>query len=180
LQRLTEDILDVARIESQTLTLKKSQFNLKELILNVIADYKSQKGSKVKLVFASLSSNKNNDDILVYGDVGRINEVISNLVSNAVKFTEGRGNTVYITTEKIKKNNDHQKEVIIKVKDTGAGIDAEIMPRLFSKFATKSETGTGLGLFISKSIIEAHGGRIWAKNNTDGKGATFSFSLPTN
>jgi two-component system, OmpR family, sensor histidine kinase VicK len=58
------------------------------------------------------------------------------------------------------------------------GIDSEIIPRLFTKFATKSEHGIGLGLYISKSIIEAHGGRIWAKNNIDGKGATFIFSLP--
>jgi signal transduction histidine kinase len=66
----------------------------------------------------------------------------------------------------------------VSIKDTGIGIAPEIMPRLFTKFATKSERGTGLGLFISKSIIEAHGGRIWAENNKDGKGATFSFSLP--
>lgn len=66
------------------------------------------------------------------------------------------------------------------MKDTGYGIHSDIMPRLFAKFTTRSNTGTGLGLYISKNIIEAHGGRIWAENNSDGKGATFSFSLPIN
>jgi two-component system, OmpR family, sensor histidine kinase VicK len=69
---------------------------------------------------------------------------------------------------------------LINIKDTGCGIDPSILPKLFSKFVTKSEEGrgTGLGLYISKNIIEAHGGKIWAANNNHGKGATFSFSLP--
>ena len=79
-------------------------------------------------------------------------------------------------------------EALVTIKDTGIGIDPEIMPRLFEKFTSKSYQGTGLGLFISKSIVEAHGGRIWAENNKiikDGrgqveKGATFTFSLPLN
>ncbi len=100
----------------------------------------------------------------------RINQVISNLLSNAVKFTQQ--GTVYVSAE----NKDGQ--VVMSVKDTGPGIDSEIMPRLFSKFTSKSQTGTGLGLFISKSIIEAHGGRIWAENNKDKKGATVAFRLP--
>ena len=81
---------------------------------------------------------------------------------------------ISITTKKEQDN----KAITIRVKDNGKGIDPEIIPRLFTKFATKSETGTGLGLFISKSIVEAHGGRIWAENNKDGKGATFYFTLP--
>jgi signal transduction histidine kinase len=107
----------------------------------------------------------------VEADKSRINQVITNLLSNAVKFTE-RGN-ITITTQKTTDGL-----VIIIVKDEGSGIDPEIMPRLFTKFVTRSNTGTGLGLFISKSIIESHGGKIWAQNNLDGKGATFSFSLP--
>jgi signal transduction histidine kinase len=76
-------------------------------------------------------------------------------------------------------SNDNDKKVLVSIKDDGTGIDLEILPRLFTKFATKSETGgTGLGLFISKSIVESHGGTIWAENNADGKGATFYFSLP--
>jgi signal transduction histidine kinase len=97
-------------------------------------------------------------------------QVLSNLLGNALKFTrEGR---IAITAEKV------DNEVVVKVKDTGSGIGHEIFPKLFEKFASKSEKGTGLGLFISKNIIEAHGGRIWAENNPDGIGATFAFSLP--
>jgi signal transduction histidine kinase len=100
--------------------------------------------------------------------------VISNLLGNAIKFT--KEGTISIITEI--EENGHSKEVIVSIKDTGEGIDPEIYPRLFTKFATKSITGTCLGLFISKNIIEAHGGKIWAENNSDGKGATFAFSLP--
>ena len=102
--------------------------------------------------------------------------MISNLVGNAIKFT--KEGTISIITEI--EENGHSKELIVSVKDTGEGIDPEVLPKLFSKFVGKSYQGTGLGLFISKSIIEALGGRIWAENNTDGKGATFSFTLPLN
>jgi signal transduction histidine kinase len=103
--------------------------------------------------------------------------VISNLLNNAIKFT--KEGTISIITEK-KEENGHSKEVIVSIKDTGEGIDPEVLPKLFSKFVAKSYQGTGLGLFISKSIVEAHGGRIWAENNADAKGATFSFTLPLN
>jgi signal transduction histidine kinase len=72
----------------------------------------------------------------------------------------------------------NDEEVIISIKDNGPGIHPEILPRLFTKFASKSDIGTGLGLYISKNIVEAHGGRIWAQNNPDGKGAIFTFTLP--
>jgi signal transduction histidine kinase len=111
-------------------------------------------------------------DIIVEGDKARVSQVVSNLLANATKFTK-EGN-ISIISEKDDGN------VIIRVKDTGTGVDSNIFPRLFTKFATKSDTGTGLGLFISKSIVEAHGGKIWAENNSDGKGATFSFILPIN
>ena len=126
-------------------------------------------------------------DISLYADKGRISQVISNLVDNAIKFTKNGGNIIInITIDKdgqgqytpVIPNNNNQW-VIVSIKDTGTGIDSEILPRLFTKFATKSQTrGTGLGLFICKGIVEAHGGKIWAENNTDGKGATFSFTLP--
>jgi signal transduction histidine kinase len=128
-------------------------------------------------------NNQSLQDISVYADRGRISQVVSNLLDNAVKFTKAEGNIITIMIKKEGEegqgqNNNNQQHVIVSIKDTGTGIDSEILPRLFTKFATKSETGTGLGLFISKSIIEVHGGRIWVENNTIGNGATFTFSLP--
>ena len=183
LQRLSQDILDVARIESHTLTLKKEIFNLNDIISNGISDIMNQvivkenKESSIKLEFTNSVKWKVDEDEevnalpIVEADKDRISQVISNLLANAVKFTnEG---VIRIAAEK---NNG---EILVSIKDTGTGVDPEILPRLFTKFVTKPETGgTGLGLFISKSIVEAHGGRIWAENNTDGKGATFYFSLP--
>ena len=171
LQRLTEDILDVTKIESRTLELHKERFNLKDILSNLIQDYRSQIEKKdnneqnLKILYEP-----GNDNVSINADKVRITQVISNLINNSVKFTKlGK---ISITS---KKNYSH---VIVSVKDTGIGIDPEIMPKLFSKFATKSFSGTGLGLFISKAIVEAHDGKIWAENNSDGKGATFSFSLP--
>ena len=167
LQRLTEDILDVTRIESNSLTLNKQQFNLKDIITNTINDIivkKDFKSKNIKLLYES-------KDIFVEADRSRLTQVISNLLSNSVKFTI-KG-TIKVTT-KIK--DDHN--VILRIKDTGSGINSEILPRLFSKFATKSDIGTGLGLFIAKNIVEAHGGKISAENNSEGKGATFAIVLP--
>jgi two-component system sensor histidine kinase VicK len=172
LKRLADDILDVTKIESQSLQLKKERFNITQMILNALADYrrrndtnKEEEKEKIKVVVAF------KEDIFVEADRDRLNQVICNLLSNAFKFTEEEG-IVSITAEK--KDN----QILISVKDSGAGIDPEILPILFSKFASKSFSGTGLGLFISRNIIEAHGGKIWAENNLDGKGARFSFSLP--
>ena len=173
LKRLTEDILDVTKIESQSLDLKKEQFNLSDVITNAMNDImrsidflrKSQRNA-IKLLYHQPQ------DIFIQADKGRITQVILNLLSNAVKSTEE--GTISVSLEK-KEDNDH---VVISVKDTGAGIDPGILPRLFTKFATKSFAGTGLGLYISKSIVEAYGGKIGAENNSDGRGATFAFSLP--
>ena len=183
LQQLTEDILDVTKIESNSLLLNKEQFDLSEVIANavndIIANSVSSSGNKKEntRIFYEPLKNKN---IIVPADKARISQVISNLLNNAVKFTAEEGGIISIILEKKKDEDDHhcQDEIVIKIKDTGIGIATEILPRLFAKFATKSEKGTGLGLFISKSIVEAHGGRIWAQNNSDGKGATFCFSLP--
>ena len=72
-----------------------------------------------------------------------------------------------------------QKEAIVSIKDTGQGIESDMLPKLFTKFTSKSFSGTGLGLYICKSIVESHGGKIWATNNTDRKGgATFTFTVP--
>ena len=170
LQRLTEDILDVTKIESQSLQLNKEQFNLREMMLNAIADSNNQlkKDSNIKLELVS------KEDVFVEADKARLNQVIANLLSNAIKFTQEEGGSITIRTEIM------NSRILVSIKDTGTGIDPEILPRLFTKFVTKPETGgTGLGLFISKSIVEAHGGSIWAENNKDGKGASFTFSLPT-
>jgi two-component system, OmpR family, sensor histidine kinase VicK len=186
LQRLAEDILDVTKIESKTLNLHKEKFNLSDLISTIIGDHrnnidKNDEGKdKVRLLYTN-----EKEPFLVKADYARIIQSISNILNNAIKFTqeekelgeEGAGD-IYITIEKKKKDNEQQ--VIVMIRDTGKGIDSDILPRLFTKFATKSTKGTGLGLFISKSIIEAHGGTIWAENNKDGKGATFAFDLPCN
>jgi signal transduction histidine kinase len=168
LQRLTENILDVTKIECQSLKLDKERFNLNEIILNIIKDVKSQipNPDKLKILYSELL-----EPIYIEGDKLRLYQVIANLLRNAIKFTK-EGN---ISINADMKDNT---EVIITVKDTGAGIHPEILPRLFTKFATKSDIGTGLGLYISKNIVEAHDGRIWAENNSDGKGANFTFTLP--
>jgi signal transduction histidine kinase len=177
LHRLANDILDVTRIESQSLNFKKEQFNLNDLLLTIIKDRQQQiegdgKGKNLKLIYSEFKA----ESILLRADKERITQVISNLLDNAIKFTN-RG-MISIIIDKEGKSSNGQDEVTVSVKDTGSGIHPDILPRLFSKFASKSFQGTGLGLFISKSIIEAHGGKIWAENNPDGKGATFSFSLP--
>jgi signal transduction histidine kinase len=183
LQRLTNDILDVTRIESQTLKLNKEKFNLNELISNIVEDFKNDIQKKGR---ETVLSYQPEDNLVIEADKERITQVISNLLRNAIKFTEeGR---IAINVAKKRRNedgkNNSQEEVVVSVEDTGTGIDSEILPRLFTKFATKSDIGgTGLGLFISKSIIEAHGGKMWAHNNNNSinngerRGARFYFSL---
>ena len=143
--------------------------------MNAISDTANQivigsKDNRAQIEFVHSGRKGEEDATVVEVDKGRITQVISNLLTNAIKFT--KNGTIKVFLER--KGN----EIVVSVKDTGTGIDAEILPRLFTKFSTKSDTGTGLGLFISKSIVEAHDGKIWAENNADGKGAKFSFSLP--
>ena len=175
LKELTENILDLTRIENQSLNLQKEIVNIDDLILKTLEDIKSQTNYKksIKLIYDD-SKKGSSSPLLVEVDRGRLIQVISNLVSNAIKFTKEE-DTITVATEKRSNNMDL---LLVRVKDTGTGIDEDIMPRLFEKFVTKSEKGIGLGLFISKSIIETHGGRIWAENNADRRGATFTFSLP--
>jgi signal transduction histidine kinase len=194
LYRLTEDILDVSRIESGTLRLEKSKFDLREIILNLIEDLTA----KMKKEYSVIKSNKEDRDknphiqliypelsaepLFVYADKNRIQQVLSNLLGNALKFTEY--GVITINTEKFIdtiNNNENTKEkefVSIKIKDTGKGIDPEVLPRLFEKFATKSDKGTGLGLYISKNIIDAHGGKIWGGDNNKSKKNGAEFALP--
>jgi signal transduction histidine kinase len=195
LRRLTESILDVTKMEAQSLFIRKERFNLNKLILDTIADFRNQiikENKDIKLEFTSNWKSgedeyKDDDIFFVEADKDRISQVISNLLSNAINSMEA--GTITVTAERKEKREgggDREdtsgQEFVVTVKDTGSGIDPEILPRLFTKFATKSQAGTGLGLFISKNIIESHGGKIWAEDNNntahDGKGAIFSFSLP--
>ena len=195
LKRLSEDILDVTKIESQSLKLNKELINLNDVILNAIQDSRNQVAKNrgnIKMVY---KPDLSGHGIIVEADRNRLNQVIYNLLSNAIKFTEKEGGIVSIRTEK-KKTRDNDDEVIVSVKDSGPGISSEMFPRLFEKFASKSFQGTGLGLFISKNIVEAHGGKIWGENNIrnennqianhgedveekgGGRGACFYFTLP--
>ena len=181
LQRLTNDILDVTRIDSQTLNLHKEWFNLGNLMSRVIEDYRSQIEKENQNVKLAYNFKQDTDDPLpIEADRDRIIQVISNLLSNAIKFTSKKGEEEGVISVSVsaERKNSNQEEVIVSIKDTGEGINPEILPRLFTKFVTRSFSGTGLGLYISKSIVEAHGGKMWAENNPDGKGAKFSFTLP--
>ena len=168
LDRLASDILDVTRIESNSLKLQKKDFDLNTILLDSVNDLKNQINTD-PVLSKNLEILYEPTHIIVNADKERIIQVISNLLSNALKFTS-KG-IIQITT-KIQKN-----DVVVIVKDSGTGIHQEILPRLFQKFVTKSDKGTGLGLYISKNIINSHKGNIWAQNNKDG-GATFFFSLP--
>jgi signal transduction histidine kinase len=172
LQRLADDIIDVTKIESQSLKLNKEIFDLNEVISNIIDDYKSlivNGNYKVKLNFKLFK-----ETLLIEADKERISEVVSNLLSNAIKFTkEGE---VFVSVEKKEDNNNNY--TIVTVRDTGTGVDPEILPNLFSKFITKSFEGIGLRLYISKNIVDAHRGKILGKNNDNGIGAEFGFTLP--
>jgi signal transduction histidine kinase len=166
LQRLTENILSVTRLESKSLTLQEEIFNINEVILTILRDESVHLENKK----VTLEHKSDSDKILVKADKDRIAQVISNLLHNAIKFTlDG----MIIVTSTLTDD-----EIIVSVQDNGKGIDPQILPILFSKFVTKSEKGTGLGLYICKGIIEAHNGKIWAENNAE-KGATFYFKLPS-
>jgi two-component system sensor histidine kinase VicK len=174
LQNLTNNILDVSRIDSNTLKLKKERFNVIEKITELVNEMNSIGGTNINL--SQLKVNP----IMVNADKTRIYQVMSNLLTNAVNFMKRSNNynNPIILYAEVEKKESNSSEVVISVKDRGTGIDPEIQDKLFSKFASKSEIGMGLGLFISKGIVKAHGGKIWAQNNKEGDGATFSFSLP--
>jgi signal transduction histidine kinase len=227
LQRLANDILDVTRIESKTLKLRKERFNLNDALSHVVNDYKNEinkNNSQISISYEPAIEPGNRWPLIV-ADKERVIQVVSNLINNAIKFTTQ--GTISVSAKIIRENEEMSTknkgrrtpedrmmgtdkeilrlddgQVLVSIKDTGSGIDSEIVPKLFSKFTTKSLKGTGLGLFISKSIVEAHGGKIWADNNDrcDGdylhsrndnedlgglkesgderRGATFNFTLP--
>ena len=182
LYRLIQDILDITKIESGSLKLKKTTFDMNEKINNVIRDLTPKKkvnddntNQSVKFIFQPTK-----EPIRVFADKERIYQIISNLIKNALKFIPSTDGKIEITLEEVKEKNDNKKEFVsVKIKDNGKGIDEEVLPRLFEKFASKTELGgTGLGLYLSKNIVEAHGGKIWGKNNNNGSGAEFGFTIP--
>jgi signal transduction histidine kinase len=195
LDRLEKQILDITKIESNSLTLDKERFNLTEKIGDMVADVIANEMGRdtgydkknIKIEFETETGAERGGtgekDIFIDADKTRVYQVIANLLRNAIKFAS-KGGTITITADVSTKQahiDDRAGEgqvVIVKIKDNGTGIAANILPKLFTKFATTSSEGLGLGLYVSKKIVEAHGGRIWAENNPDGKGATFAFSLP--
>jgi len=169
LQRVAENILDVTRIESNSLKINKERLNIRDLIYDLLQDFHYHLHSNYKEKDLELKFEAK-EDIFVTADRSRLTQVIMNLFSNAIKFTD-KG-VIMVSVDRI------DDSVLVKVKDTGTGIDDIVLPQLFTKFTIKSEAGTGLGLFISKNIVEAHGGKMWAQNNLGGKGATFAFTIP--
>ena len=177
LKRLTDNLLDVTKIEGRSLMLNKEKFNLNILISEVLKDYVNKQ--KNQLIVKIVYDFKRKEDIIVEADRDRLSQVIHNLLDNALKFTTHNNQTIFVIVDKKKEGKEEKKVVIVSVKDTGEGIAEKILPKLFSKFSiSNSTTGTGLGLYICKNIIEAHDGRIWAENNSYENGATFSFTLP--
>ena len=201
LEKLVTGILAISQIENNRLHLNKESFNLNEKIQNVIKDVLTK--TDLNLLHANSPTpidivfEQRDDPLIVFADKIKIFEVLSNLLNNAINFSNDESITISAIQSQnngsvanhvnfknphdgkinIKKEQDNEL-VIVSIKDKGKGIEEEILPRLFNKFVTKSNQGTGLGLYISKCIIEAHGGKIWAHNNKDEKGANFSFSLP--
>ena len=168
LERLSSDILEVSRIESGALRLNRETFSLAYIIAGAVKDAMNQSNFNPD----KLTIRYHADDIFVHADREKTIQVITNLLTNAIKFTDE--GTISVTTQRDKDN----KLALVTVRDSGSGIDSEIVSKLFEKFATKSERGTGIGLYISKKIVEAHGGNILGENNLDGPGATFKFTIP--
>ena len=176
LSELADNVLSVSLIESQSLKLEKELFNLNGIIVDNIKSAKRQflpigTKSNLKIIYDRASET----DVYVNADKYKISQVVYNLLNNAIKFT--KEGSITISIKRKGGEGENKKAIVVSVKDTGEGIDSEMLPRLFTRFATKSFAGTGLGLFVSKHIIEAHDGEIWAENNAEGKGATLSFTL---
>jgi signal transduction histidine kinase len=177
---LTANLLDATKIDADVLKLNNTDFNLTSLVRDVAREMKR----KFNLInnntgvdrFSSrlvpkIEMRLPSDRFVVHADKDRTAQVLFNLLDNAYKFTSS--GTITITVQE-----DANNFIKISVKDTGKGIDTNIKPKLFGRFVTNSENGTGLGLFISKNIVQAQGGNISAENNKNGAGATFSFTLP--
>lgn len=193
LQCLIDNVLDATRIEKQLTSLNKERINVYDLMEYVTKDAHYQlRLSNKNIQLLLFTSDKHNSDgrssiaegaptkaIFVDADRTRLTQVFTNLLNNAIRFT--KEGVISVTVKEERDTNgatNNDRHMVLLIKDTGTGIPADTVPRLFTKFGTESATGTGLGLFISKGIVEAHGGMIWGENNEDGKGATFGFTLP--
>jgi signal transduction histidine kinase len=179
LEKITNDLLDVSKIDSENFELSKTDFDLNEVLKKAVGNHeRDASGKNVKIIFEP----KKEDTRSINADESKIGQVINNLLSNALDFTKNGTITIKVYDLSIrsddKENHDTQESIAIEVKDTGSGINEEIMPRLFEKFSRRSDSGAGLGLYISKKIVDMHGGKFWAQNNKGAKGATFTFTLP--
>lgn len=172
LQQLTEDILDSTKIEMRSLQLKLEEIDVHEMVIQSVQDAKDRLQNRQIQLGLHFNKDENN---IVKGDRRRLAQVLTNLLNNSMKFTSKGEIDVFVFAGSGKGDS---KSVFIQVRDTGSGIDPQMIGKLFTKFITKSITGTGLGLFISKGIIEAHGGIIWAENNLARSGAIFTIKLP--
>lgn len=181
LEKITNDILDVSRIDSENFELSKINFDLNDTIKKIVGNHEKEAlDKKVKIIFEP-----NKEEIkTISADESKILQVIDNLLSNALDFTKDGTITIKVYDLSIrsddKDNSETQESIAIEVKDTGSGINEEIMSRLFEKFSRRADSGAGLGLYIAKKIVDMHGGKIWAQNNRGSKGATFTFTLPLN
>jgi signal transduction histidine kinase len=163
---MTNNILDYARMENNIFNLNFELFDIVQVIEELLSDYAIQVNKKnIKLDLDTLSKK-----IMIKADKIRIIEVLDNLLSNAIKFTE-RGQVVISIQKK-------SNQLVIAISDTGPGINKEDHKKIFSKFYTTDKLGTGLGLYISRIIVEKHLGRIEGRNNKNGIGSTFTIELP--
>jgi two-component system, OmpR family, sensor histidine kinase VicK len=171
LYKLSEDILQVSRIESGTFTLNIEPVNIRVLLELAIEDAKKKVQNEDKPIDIELDFRLKNLDFSLYCDNSKLNQVLYNLLDNAIKFTSKGMITISTAMH-------DDTDVLFRVEDSGTGIDPDMKSKLFVKFASKSHGGTGLGLYLAKKIVEAHGGRIWATAGQSGSGAVFAFTLP--